>query len=378
MRALAFTVASLVITPLAAMIIIIAGLVTSESNADPGTGTLFGTDAGGGNLITVDPQTGEGAVVGPMVGPESMAEVFPALAVDPTTGLMYAGGGAGVPELVIVDPESGNLTLVGDAGLGFASIGGMDFRSDGTLFAAVNLAGDGGTGSDHLAIIDKNTGVATVVGPFGECEGVVVPTEGEGECTIEGIEGIAFDESGTLWGSLSERGAAGDPGLYTIDTETGSAVNGTFVAPIEDEVGMPPSGGVVSLQFECDGTLFGGTATAIGEATDGGRLITIDPPSGLFEFVGMGSATVGSSLGALAFQDPCPTSTPTPTPTATPNPTPTATPTGGRFGSSGGCTSVAGAAPLQLGTAMANILIPLVPALAIGFRVIRKKKKGQN
>lgn len=33
-------------------------------------------------------------------------------------------------------------------------IGGMDFRSDGTLFAAVNIAGDGGTGSDHLAIID--------------------------------------------------------------------------------------------------------------------------------------------------------------------------------------------------------------------------------
>jgi hypothetical protein len=48
------------------------------------------------------------------------------------------------------------------------------------------------------------------------------------------------------------------------------------------------------------------------------------------------------------------------------------------FGSSGSCTSIAGAAPVQLGTAMANILIPLVPALAIGFRLIRRKKKGQK
>ena len=72
---------------------------------------------------------------------------------------------------------------------------------------------------------------------------------------------------------------------------------------------------------------------------------------------------------------------PTPTPTATPTPTgtPTPTPRSGNFGSSGSCTSVAGAAPVQLGTAMANILIPLVPALAVGFGALRRKrKKGQK
>jgi hypothetical protein len=53
-------------------------------------------------------------------------------------------------------------------------------------------------------------------------------------------------------------------------------------------------------------------------------------------------------------------------------------PQSANFGSSGSCTSIAGAAPVQLGTAMANILIPLVPALAIGFRLIRRKKKGQK
>jgi len=48
-------------------------------------------------------------------------------------------------------------------------------------------------------------------------------------------------------------------------------------------------------------------------------------------------------------------------------------------GASGSCQSLAGAAPVQLRTAMANILIPLVPALAVGFGALRrKKKKGQK
>jgi hypothetical protein len=48
------------------------------------------------------------------------------------------------------------------------------------------------------------------------------------------------------------------------------------------------------------------------------------------------------------------------------------------FAASGSCTSIAGAAPVQLGTAMANMLIPLVPALAVGFGALRRKKKGQK
>lgn len=271
--------------------------VAHEVEAAPGAGTLFGTDASGGNLITVDPFTGVGVVVGPMG-----AGAVPALAVDPTTGVLYAGQGAGASNLYTVDPATGAATLVGGTGLGFAAIGGMDFRADGTLFAAVNIAGDGGTGSDHLATIDQATGAATVIGPFGTCIGVTIPTFGGGSCTIEGIEAIAFDTAGTLWGALSARGAAGAPGLYTINPATGAA---TFVAPIEDLSGSPPSGGVVSLQFACDGTLYGGTATGIFPATDGGRLITIDPATGLFTFVGLVSATGGNSLGALAFQDAC-------------------------------------------------------------------------
>ncbi len=97
-----------------------------EVSAAPGSGTLFGTDANGGNLITVALATGAGTVVGFMgIG------VVPALAVDPTTGIMYAGGGGGVPNLYTVT-ATGVATFVGNTGLGFAAIGDMDFRADGT------------------------------------------------------------------------------------------------------------------------------------------------------------------------------------------------------------------------------------------------------
>lgn len=281
-----------------AVLVTLGSFSVPEVGAVPGTGTLFGTDAGGGNLLTIDPLTGAGT----LIGHTSVGNV-PALAVDPTTGILYAGQGAGAPNLYTVDPTTGAATLVGDTGLGVAAIGGMDFSAAGTLYAAVNIAGDGGTGSDHLAILEKTTGAATVIGPFGSCTGITLPSVGGGSCTIEGIEAIAFDAAGTLWGARSARGAAGAPGLYTIDPATGAA---TFVAPILDAFGAPPSGGVVSLQFTCDGTLFGGTATPVFPATDGGRLVTLDPATGLLTFVGPVSATpFGNSLGALAFQLPC-------------------------------------------------------------------------
>jgi hypothetical protein len=255
--------------------------------------SLFGTDANAGNLLAIDPATGIGTIVGPMnIGP------VPALALDPTTGIMYAATGGGSADLYRVDLGTGATTLIGPTGLSdgesLVAVGDMAFRADGTLYAAVNIVGNGGTGSDNLATIDKMTGQATLIGPF---DGVCV----QSPCNIEGIEAITFDQAGNLLGALRERAAAGIPGLYKIDQTTGIA---TFFAPILDATGAPPSGGVVSLQF-CGGTFFGGTARTMPGNTpiaDGGRLIIIDPVTGLFTFVGAVSATGDSSLGALACQ----------------------------------------------------------------------------
>src|SRR5262249_49175821 len=142
-----------------------------DANATPGKGALFGTDAARGNLLTIDPQTG----VGTVIGPTGVVSV-PALAVDPRTSILYVGEGHGSPNLYTVNPITGAATLVGDTGLGFAAIGDLDFRADGTLYAAVNLAGNGTGGADHLAILDKATGHATVIGPFGICIGVTIPS----------------------------------------------------------------------------------------------------------------------------------------------------------------------------------------------------------
>ena len=276
--------------------LLLAVLPVSRSVAAPGTGTLYGTDGPSGTLLTVDRATGAGNVVGAMGFSPA-----PALAADPVRGALFAGSGAGLPLLYSVDSCTGSATLIGDTGLGFAAIGGMDFRADGTLFATVNIAGDGGTGSDHLATIDPATAATTVIGPYGACMGVTIPSQGLGSCTIEGMEAIAFDGAGTLYGAVNLNGT-GAAGLYTIDPTTGAA---TFVAPIINAGGMPPGGGVVSLQFSSAGILYGGTTRTAGMMTNnGGDLVIIDPATGTFTLVGK-TIPAGTALAALAFAPPC-------------------------------------------------------------------------
>ena len=85
-----------------------------------------------------------------------------------------------------------------------------------------------------------------------------------------------------------------------------------------------------------------------------------------------------NSIGAAA-PPPAPTPTPTPSPSPSPivSPTPSPivspTPTPGG-GGGGGCSLASGTA--QLGTAMASILIPLIPAaFAIGYGVLRRRNR---
>jgi hypothetical protein len=74
------------------------------------------------------------------------------------------------------------------------------------------------------------------------------------------------------------------------------------------------------------------------------------------------------------FESPTPTGTTPPPPTTTPPVTPTPTPTNTGGGGGGSC-AIAGS-PVQLGTAFANLLIPLVPvAFAFGVRAARRRKK---
>lgn len=253
--------------------------------AAPGTGTLYGTDANAGHLLSINPLTGVGTVIG-SIG----AFTVPSLAVHPVTGVLYAGRGTGVPNIYTVNPVTGVGTLVGSTGLGLAAVGDLAFNAAGVLYASVNIVGDGGTGSDNLATINLSTGAATVIGPYGG--------------GLEGMEAISFDSGGQLWGARDNHAGLGTPGLYTINTTTGAA---TLVAPIVGAVS------ITSLQWACDGTLYGGSGRSSGGATDGGRLVRINPTTGAFTFVGGVAATGagGTSLGGLAFSNTCTAGIPT-------------------------------------------------------------------
>ena len=280
---------------------------TRQANAVPGSGTLYGTDAATTGLYSISKITGVGTLMG-LMDPAPIPAPAPALAGDPVTGNLYRGTGGATTDLYSVNPANAMSVLIGSGGLGEAGYGGMDFDSAGVLYASANIAGTSGiagSGSDYLVTVNKVTGVATVVGPFGTCTGVTIPNPGgpNGSCTIEGLEAIAFDSAGTLWGVENERGTAGTPGLYTINKTTGAAT--LAVAPIDDTAaGLHPSGGVVSIQFSCDGTLYAGTARRQGVNADGGKLGKINTTTGEFTFISATPITTGgpanNSLGGLA------------------------------------------------------------------------------
>jgi hypothetical protein len=299
----------------AVLLVAALGVGAFQLLADPGKGRLFGTDGDGERLLLVSPQNGRSLPVGTLGFP-APSLAFDAPPGDATLDNLYAGRGGGFPYLYRVDPDTAAASYLRTTA-GYA-LEALDFHArdattdaysfpatapDGspapaTLYAALDLLGGAGSGADHLAILSPFFPATTVVGPFGHCAG--------SGCTIEGMEALAFDPSGQLWGAVSAHGTAGAPGLYRIDRETGDA---TFVAALDNvgDVGPagPPTGGLASLHFTCDGTLVGGTAASLVGRRDGGRLVVIDPATGGFVYAGRSPAVEEGSLAGLAFQSPC-------------------------------------------------------------------------
>lgn len=336
---------------LALAVLTVVGAVM-QTSAEPGKGVLLGVSPEENDLLEIRYPRGRAFPLLPLGFPASGIGVD-VLTQDATTDVAFLGRGSGGSSIYRADLQLAAVALVGDTGGSSTSVHGMDFMSldattdaysfpattasgqpaAGVLFAALNLQGTAESGGDHLAMIDTATGAATLVGPMG----------------LDGVEALAFDADGTLWAGVSARSSS-TPGLYTVDLDLGLA---TFYATL-DNVGPngppgPPSGGLASLTFGCDGILWGGTAEAIAEATestagsgagivpgqgpliggltgplglgkglggsgegdanlagptDGGRLLAIDPTSGYFQYARRQSVRRGD-LGGLAFDQPC-------------------------------------------------------------------------
>jgi len=100
---------------------------------------------------------GDGSVVRD-IGPIGFA--ITALAFDPTTGILYGGSGAFSPSpparsIVTIDPTTGAGTLIGPEGSG-GPLADVTFTSDGTLYGW-------GEGTDDLHTVNTSTGAATKV-----------------------------------------------------------------------------------------------------------------------------------------------------------------------------------------------------------------------
>jgi hypothetical protein len=107
------------------------------------------------SLFTINTTTG----VPTVVGPAPMGN-WRGMAFDPTDGSLW--GSTSEEEIFIINPHTGETTLMGTTGLG-AGTPDIHFDDMGNLYGSVG----GGGSPNNLISINKTTGAGTVIGPIG-------------------------------------------------------------------------------------------------------------------------------------------------------------------------------------------------------------------
>ena len=130
------------------------------------TGDLWASHRRGGAydlLLKIDPVTGDviqdafGANEYVVIDGSGIGFDIDDLAMDPTTGILYASNNNSGSQLVTINTATGDATIVGNFGVG--DIEGLSFTDDGTLWATT---GAGGV-PNSLYTINISTGHATFV-----------------------------------------------------------------------------------------------------------------------------------------------------------------------------------------------------------------------
>jgi hypothetical protein len=229
-----------------ALFICFGGLIYAQA-----TGTLYGTTGNSSNeLIIIDPSTGVGVLVAPIVGASSGVTEIEFRDDE----VLFGSTGGGTAEIITIDPLTGIATLVGTHP--FGAVNGLDFDSGGNLLGSFYNPGV----STDLVIVDQATG------GFSSVIGIIFPSD-------DVVTGLTFNSGGTLYGIARIPGANPPSFLYTIDPTTAIP---TLVGPIGfDKVG--------AIEFGPGGILYGGVGTGVANA---GALISIDPSTGAGTLIG--------------------------------------------------------------------------------------------
>ena len=244
------------------MVLTIAGVLGAISFAGVETGQLLGLQSSGScggcpsGLFEIDLDTGQATLLHSFAVSRSEG----ALAVGPD-GTLYAAFSGDIDELVIVDPETGDLTFVGP--FGFEDVSGLAFASDGTLYGFDDGA------MNELITVDVDTGAGTAVGFVAAVGGA----------------GMSFRGEGTLYLSAREDGIAQ---LFTVDLETGA---GTLLGPFGQ--GICLSSSLASI----GNALYAGASTEKGYSS----LYVVDLMTGGATVIGSFSEDGSYAMGGMVF-----------------------------------------------------------------------------
>jgi len=290
--------------------------------------TLYGATGSGGVLsvlYTIDKATGAGTAIGPIGFNVS------GIAFDPTTGILYGLSGnreAGAPELITINPTTGAGTLVGTV---TAIPGGY---ADITFDAAGQLYGFNEPGCDCLVRIDKATAAVTFVGPttpsatsglaFSNAgtlylDGVgslriLDPVTGAVTSTISPFSrpvamGMDFDENDILYGlERLGNGPSGPRNLVTINTANGAVTTIGATVPGLDalafEKNQPPVALCRNVTVSTDLGVCSAASASVDNGSsdpDGGPITLAQTPAGPY-FLGSTpvTLTVTDDKGASA------------------------------------------------------------------------------
>lgn len=229
------------------------------SNAS--AGILYGLSLDTDALYTINPTNGEATLTSTLNGDYADANLS-GLAI--LNGTFYASAIADANqenyELVSINPLTGATTLVADLpNDNFFAAAGDD--ANGVLYLADNQNGT-------LVTFDPQTSALTTVGTYDAVD----------------IDGLAYDQAGTLYGV-----SFFNDELYAINAATGET---TLIGPTGFEADDS-----IGLGFDTDtGTLY---------AVDGDDLYTLDTATGAATFIGTNSDGIRfTGLDVLAVPEP--------------------------------------------------------------------------